>query len=148
MVAARWCPDGTRLLATASMDGTARLWEFEEREEAPGRWASRCTHTLEGHAAPLTDLVFDRCGGVLVREGAMQPPRAWDVFCPRAARRMYAHVPLGRELGLEWCPISSHMHGVSVRPSVEPMKMRWMRIIQQSPAQPDRSSLQLVLTDV
>jgi WD40 repeat protein len=71
VVAVRWCPDGSRLLATASMDGTARLWQFSMDEDT-GLWASQCVNTLEGHLGSLTDLVFDRCGGVLVR--AITPP--------------------------------------------------------------------------
>ena len=75
LVAARWCPDGSRLLATASMDGTARLWQFQQQEET-GKWVSQCVNTLEGHGGSLTDLVFDRCGGVLATTSEDKTARA------------------------------------------------------------------------
>lgn len=98
MVAVRWCPDGSRLLATASMDGTARLWQFEE-DEHTGQWTSHCVNTLEGHLGSLTDLVFDRCGGVLVRARPLPPSPRWlkrvccAALCIRPARGMPSHSP-------------------------------------------------------
>ena len=39
---------------------------------------ARCVNTLEGHLAGLTDLLFDRCGGVLATTSEDHTAKVWD----------------------------------------------------------------------
>ena len=67
-----WCPDGRDLLASASADGTARLW-------AAGRNRLGVVRDFRGgHAAPLTHVAFSPDGARLATCGADGSACVWD----------------------------------------------------------------------
>ena len=67
-VAVAFSPDG-RLLATASRDGTARLWD-----PATGD----CLHTLTGHTDWVNDVAFSPDGHLLATASRDGTARLWD----------------------------------------------------------------------
>ena len=58
-----------RLLATASRDGTARLWD-----PATGD----CLHTLTGHTGGVWDVAFSPDGHLLATASDDETPRTWN----------------------------------------------------------------------
>jgi WD40 repeat protein len=67
VTSAAFTPDG-RTLATASNDGTVKLWAVESRQEL---------FTLPGHIAPWTQLVFSQNGNNLAGCGEAGLIRVW-----------------------------------------------------------------------
>ena len=63
-------PRETGLLATASMDRTIKLWALPERT---------CACTLEGHAAGVRSLAYDRSQHMLLSAGFEYSIKAWGV---------------------------------------------------------------------
>jgi WD40 repeat protein len=61
-------PDG-RLLATASLDSTARLWD-----PATGR----CLHTFHGHDGGVLGVAFSPDGRLLATASSDNTARLWD----------------------------------------------------------------------
>ena len=73
VTALAWCPDGSGLLATASADGTARLWTMSDEG-----CDAECAAVLRGHEAPLRCVSFDAFGAVLATAGDDRRPILWD----------------------------------------------------------------------
>src|SRR6266702_2289606 len=66
-------PDG-RLLATASEDTTARLWNAATGETV---------HTLAAHSEPVFAAAFSPSRAIVVTVSADDTPRLWDVASGR-----------------------------------------------------------------
>lgn len=70
----------TRLLATASHDGTARLWNLQDE--------GREFLTLTGHHGWLNDLAFNTKGDLLATAGEDGTVRVWEVTSGRELLRL------------------------------------------------------------
>jgi WD40 repeat protein len=60
----------TRLLATASEDGTAKIWDMQ---------TGKVLQTLKGHGDVVWDVAFSPDGKLLATAGADETARVWDV---------------------------------------------------------------------
>ena len=67
MFATAFSPDGA-LLATASSDATARLWEAS---------GGRCVRMLTGHGGGLNSVAFSPDGGMLATASTDATARLW-----------------------------------------------------------------------
>ncbi len=66
---ARFSPDG-KLVATASADGTARIWSVESGQQL---------HVLSGHRKRVLFAVFDPTGALIATSSQDKRVRLWDV---------------------------------------------------------------------
>ena len=69
IIAAAFSPDGL-LVATASLDGTARIWSVKD---------GNTVATLKGHSDKLTDVMFSADGQSLVTASHDGTARIWSV---------------------------------------------------------------------
>ncbi len=86
-------PDGT-LLATASADKTARLWDTA---------TGQATRTLTGHAIDVRGVAFSPDGTLLATASADKTVRLWDTATGHAIRSLAGH--------------SKAVHGVAFSPN-------------------------------
>ena len=77
-------PDG-RLLATASLDETARLWD-----PATGD----CLRTLTGHMTEVNDVAFSPDGRLLATASGDQTARLWDPGTGDCLRTLFGHTDM------------------------------------------------------
>jgi hypothetical protein len=77
VVGVAFCPDGT-ILATASADGTARLWDVATGTEL---------HSLQ-HAGPVTEVAFAPDGTILATASA-RTAQLWDVATGTELRSLH-----------------------------------------------------------
>ena len=68
VMSAAFSPDGTRL-ATASWDGTVKIWDVADGKEV---------RTLTGHVKPVTSVAFSPDGTRLASAGTDRTVRLWD----------------------------------------------------------------------
>ena len=85
-------PDG-RLLATASRDGTARLWD-----PATGH----CLRTLTGHTGEVTGVAFSPDGQLLATASRDKTARLWDPATGHCLRTLTGHT--GEVTGVAFSP--------------------------------------------
>ena len=74
-------PDGM-ILASASWDGTVRLWEIASGKEI---------HKLSGHAKAVPCVVFTRGGKQLISGSADNSIRLWDVATGKLIQAVKGH---------------------------------------------------------
>jgi eukaryotic-like serine/threonine-protein kinase len=86
-----WSPDGARL-ATASWDGTARVWDAGGREML----------SLHGHQGQVNSVAWSPDGTRLATAGWDGTARIWDAARGRALRRLDGHT--GRVWSVTWSP--------------------------------------------
>jgi len=108
VVSLRWCPDGSGILATASVDGTAMLWNAAA--EGAGM-PVKPVATLQCHQEPLTDVVFDKYGGLVATTSEDCTACIWDVETGLVVHALPPHkkrVNTGRfsPLGMSFCTAS------------------------------------------
>src|SRR5205809_25866 len=78
---ASWSPDG-RLLASASGDGAARLWEVV---------SGRTLLTLEGHAGPVLSVSWSPDGLLLASSSEDRTIRLWEASSGRLLWTIEGH---------------------------------------------------------
>lgn len=61
------------LVATGSMDNTAKIWDVEAKDEDPP------IHSLEGHHAEIVSLHFNTDGDKLLTASFDNTAKIWDV---------------------------------------------------------------------
>ncbi len=76
-------PDGT-FMATASADGTVRVWEAGWIGDDGAPATPSPLHTLRGHASGVNAVTFSPDGGTLVTAGEDGAVELWDVKTGRA----------------------------------------------------------------
>jgi WD40 repeat protein len=81
IMSAAFHPDGTRL-ATASWDGTIKIWDVAEGKEL---------RTLVGHAKSVTSVAFSPDGSRLASAGADRTVRLWDAGSGQEIRIYRGH---------------------------------------------------------
>ncbi|MFE1441087.1 helix-turn-helix domain-containing protein [Streptomyces sp. NPDC058739] len=81
---------GRRLLASASSDGTVRLWDIRTR---------RAAGTLTGHRAPVRSVAFSPDGRTLASAGSDATIRLWSVPDRRQTAVLTAHEGPVRAVG-------------------------------------------------
>ncbi len=86
-----WSPDGTRL-ATASWDGTARVWDATGREIL----------ALEGHRSQVNSVAWSPDGTRLATGGWDGTARIWDPVLGHELHRLDGHA--GRVWSVAWSP--------------------------------------------
>lgn len=74
-------PHGS-LVATGSMDNTARLWDVESGE---------CLHTLLGHTAEIVSLNFDTNGQKVITGSFDHTVKVWDARTGRCIHTLAGH---------------------------------------------------------
>ena len=74
-------PDG-RTIVTASLDGTARLWDFKSRGEV---------RRFEGHSGWVHSAVFSPDGLSVVSAGGDRSARVWSIESGKEIRRFMGH---------------------------------------------------------
>jgi WD40 repeat protein len=89
VTAVAFSPDG-KLLATASDDGTARLWD-------PGTGQS-VGQPLTRHTGAVYSVAFSPEGKLLATGSADNTARLWDVLDPQAACRLVDHLVTRQQL--------------------------------------------------
>jgi dynein assembly factor with WDR repeat domains 1 len=70
------------MIATGSMDNTARLWDVETGE---------CLHTLLGHTAEIVSLDFDTQGQRIITGSFDNSVKVWDVRNGRCIHSLIGH---------------------------------------------------------
>ncbi len=70
------------MIATGSMDNTARLWDVETGE---------CLHTLLGHTAEIVSLDFDTQGQRIITGSFDNTVKVWDVRNGRCIHSLVGH---------------------------------------------------------
>jgi dynein assembly factor with WDR repeat domains 1 len=70
------------MVATGSMDNTARLWDVETGE---------CLHTLLGHTAEIVSLNFDTQGDRIITGSFDHTVKIWDVRMGRCIHTLAGH---------------------------------------------------------
>lgn len=75
-----WSPDG-RLIATASRDGTARVWSAQSRQ---------CTHALAGHGDMVEMVAWSPDSTKVVTASRDRTARVWDVATGRTLAELAA----------------------------------------------------------
>jgi len=70
------------MVATGSMDNTARLWDAESGD---------CLYTLLGHTAEIVSLNFDTAGGKLITGSFDHTVKVWDVKTGRCVHTLSGH---------------------------------------------------------
>jgi WD40 repeat protein len=81
-------PDG-RLLATASWDKTARVWDLA---------SGQCTATLEGHSSYVTSVAFSPDGRLLATASHDETARVWDLASGKCTATLEGHSSYVRSL--------------------------------------------------
>jgi dynein assembly factor with WDR repeat domains 1 len=70
------------MIATGSMDNTARIWDVESGE---------CLHTLLGHTAEIVSLDFDTQGQRIITGSFDNTVKVWDVRNGRCIHTLSGH---------------------------------------------------------
>ena len=85
-------PDG-RLVATASDDGTGRIWDVA---------SGQSLHVLRGHGAAVSSVTFSADGARVVTAGDDAIARIWDAHAGDS--RLVLRASAGRVLGVAFSP--------------------------------------------
>ncbi|KID84521.1 nuclear distribution protein nudF, partial [Metarhizium majus ARSEF 297] len=102
---------GPRQLASASGDGTIKLWNVEN---------GHCVHTLRGHTDWVRSIYPSADGRILLSAGNDRTARLWDIS---AASPESTLTLVGHALGINCCalaPAASHPYLAAVAPSKAP----------------------------
>eukprot|EP00898_Chlorokybus_atmophyticus_P007931 jgi/Chlat1/8139/Chrsp75S00607 len=82
LVCIAWAPVGGNILATGSMDATARLWDVSTGIEVA---------TLAGHAAEIVSVAFATDGNRVITGSFDGTARIWDVRTGRCTQSLAGH---------------------------------------------------------